>query len=45
MPLVFPRQREEAAIGAALLAAVAAGVFPDLAGVGPIIQYQGIDSN
>src|SRR5262249_45278688 len=31
MPLSFPRHREEAAYGAALLAAVGAGLFPDLA--------------
>lgn len=40
MPLVYPKQREEAAVGAALLAAVAAGYFPDLAGAGRMIQYQ-----
>jgi sugar (pentulose or hexulose) kinase len=45
IPLLLPRQQEEAAVGAALLAAVAVGFFPDLASAGPIIQYQGIDSN
>jgi sugar (pentulose or hexulose) kinase len=45
MPLVFPRQREEAAVGAALLAAAAAGFFSDLANAGRTIQYQEIDSN
>ena len=40
MPLTFPRHREEAAYGAALLAAVGAGLFPDLATAGQMVQYQ-----
>jgi sugar (pentulose or hexulose) kinase len=40
MPLSFPRHREEAAFGAALVAAVGAGLFPDLAAAGRVIQYQ-----
>lgn len=39
LPLAFPRHREEAAYGAALLAAVGAGVFPDLAFAGRLIRY------
>jgi len=39
MPLSFPRHREEAAYGAALLAAVGAGLFPDLATAGGMIDY------
>jgi sugar (pentulose or hexulose) kinase len=38
MPLVFPRHREEAAVGAAIVAAVGAGIFPDLASAGRVIQ-------
>jgi sugar (pentulose or hexulose) kinase len=34
MPMSFPSQREEAAHGAALIAAVGAGVFPDVARAG-----------
>jgi sugar (pentulose or hexulose) kinase len=37
LPLAFPRHREEAAFGAALLAAVAAGIFNDLASAGKLI--------
>jgi sugar (pentulose or hexulose) kinase len=40
MPMSLPRHREEAAFGAALLAAVGAGLFPDLAAAGRMIQYQ-----
>jgi sugar (pentulose or hexulose) kinase len=40
LPLSFPRHREEAAYGAALLAGVGAGLFPDVATAGRIIQYQ-----
>ena len=39
MPLVFPLHREEAAFGAALLAMVGAGLFPDLAAPGKFIRY------
>src|SRR5262249_21970703 len=39
MPLAVPIQREEAAFGAALLAAVGAGVFPDLAAAGQLLRY------
>ena len=38
MPLVIPKYREEAALGAALLAAVSAGIFTDLAEAGKILQ-------
>lgn len=34
MPLAFPRHREEAAVGAALVAMVGAGLFPDLTAAG-----------
>jgi len=37
MPLEFPRHREEAAVGAALLAAVSTGTFRDLTEVGKIL--------
>jgi sugar (pentulose or hexulose) kinase len=40
MSLLFPRHREEAAYGAALLAAVGAGLFPDLATAGGMIEYE-----
>jgi sugar (pentulose or hexulose) kinase len=40
LPLVFPRHREEAAYGAALLAAVGAGFVPDLAAAGRLVEYQ-----
>jgi hypothetical protein len=36
---LFPHHREEAAYGAALLAAVGAGLFPDLATAGGMIKY------
>jgi sugar (pentulose or hexulose) kinase len=39
MSLRFPRHREEAAYGAALLAGVGAGMFSDLATAGRVIQY------
>jgi sugar (pentulose or hexulose) kinase len=39
LPLRVPRHREEAAFGAALLAAVGAGVFPDLEAAGGLIRY------
>jgi sugar (pentulose or hexulose) kinase len=41
LPLRVPRHREEAAYGAALLAAVGAGIFPDVAAAGRLIQYEG----
>jgi sugar (pentulose or hexulose) kinase len=37
LPLAFPRHREEAAFGAALLAAVGAGAYPDLAAAGRLV--------
>jgi sugar (pentulose or hexulose) kinase len=37
LPLGLPRHREEAAVGAALLTAVAAGVFDDVAAAGRIL--------
>ncbi len=40
LPLVVPAHREEAAYGAALVAALGAGVFADLAAAGRIIRYQ-----
>jgi sugar (pentulose or hexulose) kinase len=40
LPLAFPRHREEAAFGAALLAAVGAGVYPDLTAAGRLIRYE-----
>jgi sugar (pentulose or hexulose) kinase len=39
LPLAFPRHREEAAFGAALLAAVGAGVYPDLTAAGRLVRY------
>jgi sugar (pentulose or hexulose) kinase len=39
LPLLVPVHREEAATGAARLAAVGAGVFPDLAASGRIIRH------
>ena len=39
MPLAMPQHAEEAATGAALLAAVATGELPDLAAAGRLIQY------
>lgn len=39
MPMNSPRHREEAAYGAALLAAVGAGIFPNLTTAGQIIRY------
>lgn len=39
LPLQFSRHREEAAYGAALVAAVGAGQFPDLTQAGRIIHY------
>src|SRR5262249_23729512 len=38
MPMRFPRHREEAAYGAALIAAVGAGVFPDVGHAGRVIH-------
>jgi sugar (pentulose or hexulose) kinase len=38
-PLAFPLHREEAAFGAALLAAVGAGAHPDLASAGRLIRH------
>jgi sugar (pentulose or hexulose) kinase len=40
LPLVFPRHREEAAFGAALLAAVGAGLYPDLPATGQLVRYE-----
>jgi sugar (pentulose or hexulose) kinase len=40
LPLVFPRHHEEAAYGAALVAAVGAGVFPGLDAAGKLLRYQ-----
>jgi sugar (pentulose or hexulose) kinase len=39
VPLSLARHREEAAYGAALLAAVGAGIFPDVATAGGMIDY------
>jgi sugar (pentulose or hexulose) kinase len=39
-PLALARHREEAAYGAALLAAVGAGLFPDLRAAGQLIRYE-----
>jgi sugar (pentulose or hexulose) kinase len=39
LPLRLPRHREEAAYGAALVAAVGAGLFPDLAAAGWLIRH------
>jgi sugar (pentulose or hexulose) kinase len=39
LPLRLPRHREEAGYGAALLAAVGAGIFPDLSSAGRIIHH------
>jgi len=39
LPIQFPRHREEAAYGAALLAAVGAGLAPDLATAARVIHY------
>jgi sugar (pentulose or hexulose) kinase len=44
LPLAVPAHREEAAFGAALTAALGAGVFPDLAAAGRVIQYQQVSS-
>lgn len=41
LPLLLPRHREEAAFGAALLAAVGAGALPNLAAAGSLIRYAG----
>ena len=40
LPLAVPAHREEAAYGAALTAALGAGIFPDLAAAGQVIRYQ-----
>jgi sugar (pentulose or hexulose) kinase len=39
MPMRFPRHREEAAYGAALIAAVGAAVFSDIGRAGRLIRY------
>jgi sugar (pentulose or hexulose) kinase len=39
LPVLVPAHREEAAFGAALLAAVGAGILPDLAAAGRLIRY------
>ncbi len=39
LPMSIPRHREEAAFGAALLAAVGAGVFPDFETAARLIRY------
>jgi sugar (pentulose or hexulose) kinase len=44
LPLEVPRHREEAANGAALLAAVGVGAFPDLRSAGRLIQYARIEA-
>jgi sugar (pentulose or hexulose) kinase len=44
LPLAFPVHREEAACGAALLAAVGTGIFPDLAAAGRLIRYDTANS-
>jgi sugar (pentulose or hexulose) kinase len=41
LPLRVPRHREEAAYGAALLAAAGAGLVPDLPAAGGLIRYSG----
>jgi len=40
LPLAFTRHREEAAFGAALTAAVGAGVFPSLEAAATLIEYE-----
>ncbi|PJB72830.1 MAG: hypothetical protein CO096_07140 [Armatimonadetes bacterium CG_4_9_14_3_um_filter_66_14] len=40
LPMVFPRHHEEAAYGAALVAAVGAGTFPDLDAAGKLLRYE-----
>jgi sugar (pentulose or hexulose) kinase len=40
LPLALPAHREEAAYGAALLAAVGAGIFPNLVSAGQLIRYE-----
>ncbi|MBM4049074.1 MAG: hypothetical protein FJ279_28575, partial [Planctomycetes bacterium] len=40
LPLAFPAHREEAAYGAALVAACGAGLWPDLATAGRVIRYE-----
>jgi sugar (pentulose or hexulose) kinase len=40
LPLTLPAHREEAAYGAALLAAVGAGIYPDLLAAGRVIHYE-----
>jgi sugar (pentulose or hexulose) kinase len=39
LPLRCPRHREEAAFGAALIAALGAGLIPDLDGTGGLVRY------
>jgi sugar (pentulose or hexulose) kinase len=41
LPVLFPRHREEAAYGAALLAAVGAGLYPDLEKAGRLVRHEG----
>jgi sugar (pentulose or hexulose) kinase len=41
IPVAFPEHREEAAYGAALVAAVGSGACPDLAAAGRLIRYAG----
>jgi sugar (pentulose or hexulose) kinase len=43
LPASVPRHREEAAYGAALLAAIGAGVQPDLVSASRLIQYETAD--
>ena len=40
LPLAVPEHREEAAFGAALTAALGAGILPNLAAAGRVIRYQ-----
>jgi sugar (pentulose or hexulose) kinase len=40
LPLRVPAHREEAAFGAALLAAVRAGLFPDLGAAGRLLRLE-----
>jgi sugar (pentulose or hexulose) kinase len=40
LPLALPVHREEAAYGAALLASVGAGIYPDLLSAGRLIRYE-----
>jgi sugar (pentulose or hexulose) kinase len=40
LPLALPTHREEAAFGAALIAALGAGIVSDLAAAGRVIRYR-----